>query len=157
MTMASQKKRPYPFCVQKASDTSGQMTVEFVVVFPVLIIIAVIVVNALLFLSECAAFDRSARDAIRVHAASPAYGQTIEQSLARIDTTLHDRFNKDHLSSSVGVTGGVGGLTTFTATLMFKPTLFGLGLKESVFGVSLPALKHAVSLTVSVYRPGVLL
>ena len=45
----------------------------------------------------------------------------------------------------------------FTATIEFSPTLFGLGLKSSVFGVSLPHLEHAVSLTVDPYKPGVLL
>ena len=40
----------------------GQMTVELAVVFPALLAVAVIAVNALLFFSECAAFDRVARD-----------------------------------------------------------------------------------------------
>lgn len=47
----------------------GQMTVELAVVFPALLAVAVIAVNALLFFSECAAFDRVAREAVRLHAA----------------------------------------------------------------------------------------
>ncbi|MEG1098291.1 MAG: TadE/TadG family type IV pilus assembly protein, partial [Raoultibacter sp.] len=69
---------------------TGQMTVEFAVVFPVLIIVAVIAVNALLFFSECAAFDRVARDAMRVYAASPEYGQTPDQACARVRAVLDD-------------------------------------------------------------------
>ena len=47
---------------RKHRDDSGQMTVEFAVAFPVFVIVAVIAVNALLFFSDCAAFDRLARE-----------------------------------------------------------------------------------------------
>ena len=66
----------------------GQMTVELAVVFPALLAVAVIAVNALLFFSECAAFDRVAREAVRLHAASPAYGQGLEQSCAQVAQTV---------------------------------------------------------------------
>ena len=125
----------------------GQMTVELAVVFPVLLAVAVIAVNALLFFSECAAFDRVAREAVRVHAASPAYGQGLEQSCAQVAQT----------GTRVAVEGTADGHARFTATIEFSPTLFGLGLKSSVFGVALPRLEHAVSLTVDPYKPGMLL
>lgn len=44
-----------------ARDERGQMTVELAVMIPVLVAIAVIAMNAMLFFSECAAFDRLAR------------------------------------------------------------------------------------------------
>ena len=47
---------------------SGQATVELMAALPVMIAIAVIVVNATLFLSDCAAFDRLAHQAVRIHA-----------------------------------------------------------------------------------------
>lgn len=136
---------------------SGQMTVEFVVVFPVLIIVAVIAVNALLFFSECAAFDRIARDAVRTYATSPGYGQTSDHACASIGSSIDKAMNKDNLDAEVIVEGGGAGLTTYTATLKFVPTLFGLGLKSQVFGVALPALVHGTSLTIDPYRPGVFL
>ena len=123
------------------------MTVELAVVFPVLLAVAVIAANALLFFSECAAFDRVAREAVRVHAASPACGQGLEQSCALVSQTVEQAFDRPCLGTRVAV----------TATIEFSPTLFGLGLKSSVFGVSLPHLEHAVSLTVDPYKPGVLL
>lgn len=43
----------------------GQMTVEFAVALPVVVVIAVIAVNALAFFSDCAAFDNLFRDAMR--------------------------------------------------------------------------------------------
>lgn len=136
---------------------SGQMTVEFAVVAPVLFAVAVIAVNALLFFSDCAAFDRVAREAVRICAASPAYGQGLEQSRAQVASLIEGSLDQPYLDSRVAVEGAVGGRTTFSATLEFSPTLFGLGLKSSVFGVALPHLEHTVALTVDAYKPGVLL
>ena len=133
------------------------MTVELAVVFPVLLAVAVIAVNALLFFSECAAFDRVAREAVRVHAASPACGQGFEQSCALVSQTVEQAFDRPYVGTRVAVEGTAGGHARFTATIEFSPTLFGLGLKSSVFGVALPHLEHAVSLTVDPYKPGVLL
>ena len=39
-------------------ELPGQMTVEFVVAFPAMLAIAFVAVNAILFFSDCAAFDR---------------------------------------------------------------------------------------------------
>lgn len=134
----------------------GQMTVELAVVFPVLVVVAVIAVNALLFFSECAQFDRIARDAVRIHATSPAYGQGLEQSSALITETIRQTLDRPYLDAHVSVEGAAGGCARFTATLEFSPTLFGLGMRTSVLGVALPHLEHAVSLTVHPYKPGVL-
>ncbi len=134
---------------------SGQMTVEFVVAFPVILAVAVIAVNALLFFSECAAFDRIAREAVRVHATSPAYGQELEQSRAQVQAAIEESFDRPYVDVSVAVEGMSLGHVTFTATLEFHPTLFGMGLKSQVFGVSLPSLKHAASFAVDVYKPGI--
>lgn len=139
------------------ADEAGQMTVEFAVAFPVFVIVAVIAVNALLFFSDCAAFDRLARDAVRTYAASPAYGQSIEGSIALIEDALGESFSRENLSVDVMAEGASSGHTRFTATIRFSPTLFGLGLRSSVFGVGLPALEHSVAMTVDSYKPGVLL
>ena len=136
---------------------AGQMTVELAVAFPVLLVVAVIAVNALLFFSECAAFDNAFRDAVRICAASPAYGQDIEQSRAQVASALSEAFDRPYVEASVAVEGGSAGHATFTSTLEFSPTLFGLGLRQSVFGVALPPLMHSASFTVDCYKPGVLL
>ncbi|MEG1624280.1 MAG: hypothetical protein RR300_05410 [Raoultibacter sp.] len=133
------------------------MTVEFVVIFPVLIIVAIIAVNALLFFSECAAFDRVARDAVRVYASSPGYGQTSDQACAQIQTSLDAALEEDYLAVEVAVAQGSVGLATYTMTLRFSPTLFGRGGVSQVFGVLLPSLTHRTSLTVDPYKPGVFL
>ena len=105
----------------RTCDERGQMTVELAAAFPVLIIVAVIAVNALAFFSECAAFDAE-NEAVRVSAEAVS-----------------------------------GGHTRFTGTLEYMPTLFGLGLRSTVFGIPLPPLTHAVSIAVDCYKPGVLL
>ncbi len=138
---------------QKHED--AQMTVELAVVFPVLLLIAVIATNALLFFSECAAFDNAFREAVRISATSPAYGQTVEDSSLMIERKLQDSFNKDFQSVTVLVEGVSLGHSRFTGTLRCNPTLFGIGLKSSFFGVALPSVSHSVSLTVDGYKPGV--
>lgn len=142
--------------VRRKLRESGQMTVELAVAFPVLIVVAVVATNALLFFSECAAFDNAFRDAVRIHATSPAYGQGVEQSRAQVASDLAASFDRPFETTQVSVEGAAAGHTRFTATLEFSPTLFGLGLKSSVFGVALPSLNHTASFVVNCYKPGVI-
>ncbi|OUO92126.1 hypothetical protein B5F40_02000 [Gordonibacter sp. An230] len=132
------------------------MVVELAAAFPVLIVVAVVAVNALLFFSECGAFDNAFRDAVRVHATSPSYGQGIEQSRAQVGSVLSESFDEPFERVSVAVRGTEGGHVEFEGTLELSPTLFGLGLKREVFGVSLPPLSHRTVFVVDRYKPGVL-
>ena len=134
----------------------GQMTVELAVTFPALLIVAVVAVNALTFFSECAAFDNAFREAVRVYATSPAYGQDLSDSKGLVEDALEAAFEEENLAVSVAVESVSGGYAVFSGTLSFSPTLFGMGLIDSVLGVELPRLSHTVSLTVDVYKPGVL-
>lgn len=142
--------------VGKPHAELGQMTVEIAVTLPVFIVVALIAVNAVLFFSECAAFDRVAREAMRIHVASPSYEQGLEQSRAKVASEITQALGRPYLQSRVAIEGTAAGHVRCTATLEFSPTLFGLGLKPSVFGVALPHLEHTVSLVVDPYKPGVL-
>lgn len=133
----------------------GQSTIELVAVLPVLLTVAVIVVNATLFLSECAAFDRLVPQTVRAHAASPGYGQDPTACRGLVQAQLDEAFSADNLAVSVAVEEVSGGMASFAATLEFSPTLFGLGLRSEVFGVALPRLAHTVEFTVDRYKPGV--
>ena len=135
----------------------GQMTVEMAVVFPVLIIVAVIAVNALVFVSECAAFDRVFGEAVRVHAASRAYGQSEATAVGEVRAALERAFSEDNIAIDVTVENAGSGCRRFIATLQYAPTLFGLGLRESVLGVSLPRVSHSASFVIDSYKPGVFL
>lgn len=134
----------------------GQMTVEMVIALPVMLVVAIIAVNALLFFSECAAFDRLAKDAVRIHATAPGYGEETSRCLANIQADLEESFDKEYLHVSVSAQGRELGHVRFIAALDFTPTLFGRSFSGSVFGVSMPALHHETSLTISPYRPGVI-
>lgn len=133
----------------------GQMTVELAVAFPVLIAIAVVVTNAALFLSECAAFDNLFRDSVRVCAISPAYGVDVGQTATQVEEFLSTSFDEPFESVSTVAEGVSSGHVCFTGTLELSPTLFGLRLKSSIFGVSLPKMVHEISLVVDVYKPSV--
>lgn len=136
---------------------SGQMTIEFVIAFPAALIIGLIAVNAVLFFSECAAFDRSFRSLVCTYAASPAYEQGTDRSCALILESLQSEFSADHIEVEVNSRGVSGELVVFEGTLKFSPTLFGKGSLSGAFGVSFPPLSHSESLMVDVYKAGVLL
>lgn len=140
------------------SDEKGQMTVELAVAFPVLLVVAVIAMNAMQFFALCSTFDRTAHNLVRTVAASPAYGQDAASSCAAIEEKLFRRFEDEPaIEVSVEYQAVVPDLDRFTAQLTYHPTLFGLGLRSEVFGVSLPALTHSTQLTVDCYKPGVFL
>lgn len=133
----------------------GQMTVEFVAMFPVAMVIALVAVNALLFFSDCAAFDRAFRNAVCTYAGSPAYEQSTTESCALVKQALDQNFDVEHLDCEVSSEGVEGGLVTFRGVLLFAPTLFTAGALNGAFGVSFPPLEHVSSITVEMYKPGV--
>ena len=60
----------------------------------------------MLFFSECAAFDRLARNAVRVSATSPAYGEDTNQSCAAALDAIEEGMgiaDKNYLEASVSV------------------------------------------------------
>lgn len=137
--------------------SAGQMTIELAVTMPVLIVVAVIAVNVMTFFSECAVFDRVAHEAVRVYAAAPAYGQNVGQSCALVEQAVRSQVSADNLDVTVshGMTGA--DFDEFTVTLVFHPTLFGMGLRSEVFGVALPTLRHTTRYVIDSYRPGVVI
>ena len=143
--------------MRKLRAESGQMTIELVVALPVLIVVAVIAVNAMTFFSECAVFDRVVCDAVRVHATAPAYGQDVGQSAALVEQTVKAQLDASNLGVSVSHGVADPDLDEFRATLEFSPTLFGMGLRSEVLGVPMPRLKHEVRYVVDSYRPGVII
>ena len=141
---------------RKPRDESGQMTVELAVAFPVVLVVAIIAVNALLFFSECAAFDRLACASVRVHVAAPGYGVSPGAACGQVQQELATSFDKPYLEVSVSSAATGFDYLQVSATLDFAPTLFGMGLRSEVFGVGLPHLMHTVSYVVDPYRPGVI-
>ena len=132
------------------------MTIELAVALPVLIIVAAIAMNALTFFHDCAVFDRVAHEAVRVHATSPAYGEEVGQSCARIEQDIRAQLNDSNLNVSVSQGAAGADFDSYTATLEYAPTLFGRGVASSVFGVSMPTMTHVTTYVVDRYRPGVI-
>lgn len=127
-------------------NNKGQMAVELSFIFPVLIVVAVVMVNALSFAGECARFDREFRNCVRTQATTPELN-------AEPNITFEPLENESFSCSLEDL----GEFKRYVGELQWSPTLFGMGLKSSVFGVALPSLSHECSLTVDEHRSGDLL
>lgn len=126
----------------------GQMAVEFAAIAPVMAAVAFIVLNALIFAGDCAAFDAAARDAVRLQADDGWEAQGAAEVRARIESQL----DMDYESVEVTCEKTGMGHVRYTARTSFTPP-FLEGV--SVFGVGVPALRHEVEFTISPYRKGV--
>ena len=144
-----------------ARDMRGQMTIELAVAFPVLLAVAVIAFNALQFFGLCALFDRVVDEEVRLHAISPNTGVTGFSACGAIERELQEFFQQEAPNCPVDLQiswqQAALDLDRFTATLDYHPTLFGLGLRQEIAGVSLPTLSHSTSIVVDCYKPGVFL
>lgn len=154
--MTGRLKRLLEAAAAKGRQRSGQMTVELATVLPVALAIMAIVCNGMVFFSECAAFDRVARNAVRLYATVPAYGEAPAQAEENIRQLLQQRFSAPNQTVAVA-REDAGGYSRYTATITFAPTLFGINLRQEVFGVPLPTVSHSASLVVDTYKPGMLL
>lgn len=141
---------------RKRRGQSGQMTIEMAVAMPVLIVVAVIAANAMTFFAHCAVFDRAVHEAVRVYAAAPAYGQGIGQGCAKIEEAVKSQLDDENLNISVSHRTTSLDFDEYTATIDYYPTLFGLGLRSQVFGVSMPHLSHSTRYVIDSYRAGVI-
>ncbi len=138
----------------------GQMTIELCIALPVLIIVAVIAFNALTFFSECAKFDRLGRNAVVTQAATTTKGGSSTQMAANILSSIESEINGQIVVEASGYDSGDGGVSdalsyaTFRLTYEYSPTLFGIGMRDRILGVSMPKLKHTITLAVDTYTPG---
>lgn len=131
-------------------EEGGQMTVELCVVFPVVIIVALIAVNALLFFADCAQLDRVARNAVTTLASSPPLDEDPAVLAAKVEALVREETNAQDITCQYEESSGIG---RFCVTASFEATLFGRGLRSSIFGVSLPRLQHSTALAVDTYSP----
>lgn len=138
-------------------DERGQSTVELVVVLPVAILIAVIVVNALTFFGLCASFDQVVRQSVCTYGAAPDAGRGTAGVCAQVKQAAEEALGKEvSVEVAVRAEGSFPGLTRYRARLSYRPSLFGLSLRNSLFGIALPPLVHEVDMVVDGYRPGIL-
>ncbi len=135
---------------ERLCEEGGQMTVELCIVFPVVIIVAVIAVNALLFFADCAQLDRAARNAVTVLASSPPLDEDPAALATKVEELVKKEANAQDITCQYEEASGIG---RFRVTVSFEPTLFGHGLRSGIFGISLPKLQHSTTLAVDIYSP----
>ncbi|ACV23024.1 Uncharacterised protein [Slackia heliotrinireducens] len=140
--------------VPGTSGESGQMTVELACMFPVLTLVAVVVFTSMAFLSECAAFDPAARDAI----------------LMQVDDGYEGGVSSSEVAARISAATGIppscvqvsadrmwNGHVVYTAGFDFRLSSYGLPAPSSVFGVAIPPLHHEIEFEISPYRKGIVI
>ena len=149
-------------------EDCAQATVEMVVVVPVLIVLALISYNVMMFLSAVARFDRVAPDIVLAHAASPAgecgngasvagvVAERLEDAMEPYDVEIEVTCDGQDETGAGAVLSLVGGQRTYRCVMGYVPWPTRL----SIAGVSLGAplmLEHAREVTVDPWRPGVVM
>ncbi len=150
-------------------EECAQATVEMAVVTPVLLVLALIAYNVMIFAGAVARFDRVVPDIVLAHAAAPG-GEGDESSIdasATVQAQIQDAMEgydlQVEVSSEQGTASSDGGLLslsgtfrTYTCTMHYEPWPSSL----SIAGVSLGApavLTHERAVTVDPWRPGVVM
>ena len=150
-------------------EERAQATVEMAVVTPVLLVLALIVYNVMVFASAVARFDRVVPDIVLAHAVAPE-GEGNESSIdasATVQTQIQNAMEgydlQIEVSSEQGAATSDGGLLplsgsfrTYTCTMHYEPWPSSL----SIAGLSLGApaqLSHERVVTVDPWRPGVVM
>ena len=130
-------------------EENGQMTIEFVAVFPAMVAAAFIALQGMAFAGDCATFDIVARDAICRQADDGCQGASGAGELA---ASIEEALAFDYVDVEVACEKNLAGHVRYEATMLYTPPL----LKDvAVFGISAPRFEHRVVLTVSPYRRGV--
>ena len=162
----------------------GQMTVELAVTIPVLLAAVGIAINLMVFLGDCARFDRVAAEAVRIEAASPGYGSYgITARAQAVQALLEASFvEQEYLSISVEATAGSSGsepaqeaqgpqaaqdsfrtdgitfsLLPHQETFVCTMKYRPWGFGDSFFGIKFSGIVHTRSYVIDSFRPGVLL
>ena len=145
-------------------EERAQATVEMAVVTPVLLVLALIVYNVMVFASAVARFDRVVPDIVLAHAVAPE-GEGDENSIdasVTVQTQILNAMEGYDLqiegapTSDGGLRSLSGTFRTYTCTMHYEPWPSSL----SIAGLSLGApaqLSHERVVTIDPWRPGVVM
>lgn len=166
MQLCEQGARARLRCRTLLREERAQAVVEMAVVTPVLIMVALIVYNVMLFTAASARFDRIAPDIVIAHGVSPsgdAVGD-VGASAATVASALEEAMASYPVTVEVEASGGgeeadtifslVGAPCTYRCVMRLHPWPSGL----SIAGVSLGApatLNHERAVTVDPWHSGV--
>lgn len=150
-------------------EERAQATVEMAVVVPVLLVLALIVYNIMLFVAATARFDRIAPDVVAAHAVSPSGesdGSTddsvgviesqIEGAMAGYDVEIEVTCTEGGASSGDDLLTLIGGLRTYRCSMRMRPWPSSLSIAGVDLGAPV-ALAHHRDVTVDPWRPGVVM
>lgn len=152
-----------------AGEERAQATVEMAVVVPVLLVLALIVHNIMLFVAATARFDRIAPDIVAAHAVSPSGesdGSTddsvgviesqIEGAMAGFDVEIEVTCTEGGASSGDDLLTLIGGLRTYRCSMRMRPWPSSLSIAGVDLGAPV-ALAHHRDVTIDPWRPGVVM
>jgi hypothetical protein len=150
------------------------MAVELAVCLPVVMAVLAIAFHLMVFLGDCARFDRLVANEVRTGATSPSYynyslgscEDMIELALQEeLFYTPDGRLQVDVEAYAVALDGSLDswreGIANaflphhevYVCTLEYYP----LGFGTSFFGIEFPPVTHTRSFTIDPFRPGALL
>lgn len=155
--------------MMRLREEQAQATVEMAIVLPVMIVVALIVYNLMVFVSATARFDRVAPDVVMAHGVSPegdgglgctavadAVEPYLDEAMEGYDVDIEVSCETDGGESGEGALSLVGSLWTFTCSMSYEPWPSGF----SIAGVDLgapAALVHKREVVVDPWRPGVVM
>lgn len=152
-----------------AGEERAQATVEMAVVVPVLLVLALIVHNIMLFVAATARFDRISPDIVAAHAVSPSGesdGSTddsvgviesqIEGAMAGYDVEIEVTCTEGGAGSGDDLLTLIGGLRTYRCSMRMRPWPSSLSIAGVDLGAPV-ALAHHRDVTVDPWRPGVVM
>ena len=136
---------------KRLREERAQATVEMAVVTPVLLVLALIVYNVMVFAGAVARFDRVVPDIVLAHAVAQ-----IQHAMEGYDLQIEVSSEQGTTTSDGGLLSLSGTFRTYTCTMRYEPWPSSL----SIAGVSLGApaqLSHERAVTVDPWRPGVVM
>lgn len=148
-------------------ETRAQAVVEMAVVTPVLIVLALIVYNIMLFVSATARFDRVVPDIVIAQAVSPSGELGSDDVSGRIAEQIEDAMDGYDIEVEVASDGEgesgddslftlVGGLRTYRCVMRMRTWPGSLTIAGVDMGAPLE-LSHGRDVVVDPWRPGVVM
>lgn len=149
------------------ADESGQAVVELAVCMPVMLALVIICIDAMVYLGDCARFDRISAQQVAIAATAPAKGSySLDGAASQTRASIAEAMGADgRLTLSVNASQDVAPnhdegfpvaslaprLCTFTCTMTSTPWPF----RRGAFGADVFEVTHTRTYVVDPYRPGV--
>ena len=108
--------------VTSLASREGQMTVELAVITPVVIVVALVVLNLMGFVEACAAFDQVALDAVVAHGVAPSGEQSEGRAASEVRSAIEELLGREG-RCEVEVRAEAVGMGATSSGLVMSPLL----------------------------------